>query len=93
MQEKQTTLKKPTNEPRADIAFGKVLRQARQTRGISQEYLAQESSLDRTFISLLERGLRQPSLSTILQLARTLGLPAADLVQSVVDMLNEASKS
>jgi transcriptional regulator with XRE-family HTH domain len=91
MQEKKSTLKKRNNELGADIAFGKVLREARQTRGMSQEHLAQESDLDRTFISLLERGLRQPSLSTILQIAQTLQLPPAKLIQAVVDKLDEDS--
>ncbi|MCU7907156.1 MAG: helix-turn-helix domain-containing protein [Candidatus Thiodiazotropha sp. (ex Epidulcina cf. delphinae)] len=50
-------------------AFGDVLRELRNKKNISQETLALESELDRTFISLMERGLRQPSLTTILLLA------------------------
>lgn len=68
-------------------AFGHVLRELRQGRGISQEHLAQESGLDRTFISLLERGLRQPSLGTILQVARVLNTPPDAMVQAVHSLL------
>jgi transcriptional regulator with XRE-family HTH domain len=70
-------------------AFGIVLRDLRQTRAISQETLALESELDRTFISLLERGLRQPSLTTILQLARPLGVAPQELVAAVVATLSQ----
>ncbi|ESQ13238.1 MAG TPA: XRE family transcriptional regulator [Chromatiaceae bacterium] len=74
---------------RPEQAFGIVLRDIRQTTGLSQERLALESELDRTFISLLERGLRQPSLSTILQLAGPLGIPAGQLVAAVVEVLGQ----
>ena len=65
---------------RPEQAFGIVLRDLRQARSLSQETLALESDLDRTFISLLERGLRQPSLTTILQLAGPLGVAPEHLV-------------
>lgn len=68
-------------------AFGIVLRELRRRRSLSQEALAQESELDRTFIWLLERGLRQPSLTTILQLAGPLGVRPEQLVADVVAVL------
>ncbi len=49
--------------------FGIVLRKFRVAAGFTQQELAQECRLDRTYISLLERGLRQPSLTTIFLLA------------------------
>ena len=73
---------------RPEQAFGIVLRDLRQARSLSQEALALESGLDRTFVSLLERGLRQPSLTTILQLAGPLGVAPDDLVAEVVAMLS-----
>jgi transcriptional regulator with XRE-family HTH domain len=48
--------------------------------------------LDRTFISLLERGLRQPSLTTILQLAGPLGVAPEDLVAEVVAVLSQGEE-
>jgi transcriptional regulator with XRE-family HTH domain len=77
---------------RPEEAFGAVLRDLRRERSLSQETLALESQLDRTFISLLERGLRQPSLTTILQLAKPLGLPAEDLVAAVSKVLSQAGE-
>lgn len=64
-------------------AFGEVLKEARTARGMSQDALAFASELDRTYISLLERGLRQPSLTTIFTLAAALGTTAEDLVARV----------
>lgn len=74
-------------------AFGMVLRDLRQARSLSQETLALESELDRTFISLLERGLRQPSLTTILQLAGPLGVAPEALVAAVVEVLSQGGES
>jgi len=78
---------------RPEQAFGIVLRDLRQARSLSQEALALESGLDRTFVSLLERGLRQPSLTTILQLARSLGVAPDDLVAEVVAVLSQGEDS
>jgi transcriptional regulator with XRE-family HTH domain len=75
----------------AEIAFGEVLRRHRKDRGLSQERLAQVTRLDRTFISLLERGLRQPSLTTLLRFAEALGVPASELVRDVEAMLRDSS--
>ena len=78
---------------RPEQAFGIVLRDLRQARSLSQEALALESGLDRTFVSLLERGLRQPSLTTILQLAGPLGVAPDDLVAEVVAVLSPGEDS
>jgi len=65
------------------LSFGLALRGARQTAGLSQEKLALESGLDRTFISLLERGLRQPTLGSMFALAGPLRLEPHMLVMQV----------
>ena len=64
-------------------AFGIVLRRSRENMGLSQEELALNCSLDRTFISLLERGLRQPSLATVFNLAEQLEMTSNELVRQV----------
>ena len=46
-------------------AFGAVLRDVRKERGLSQEDLGFESGYHRTYVSLLERGLKSPSLQTL----------------------------
>jgi transcriptional regulator with XRE-family HTH domain len=60
--------------------FGEVVRKFRQAIGISQEELADRAGLHRTYISLLERGLRTPSLTVIAQLATALETTSAELV-------------
>jgi transcriptional regulator with XRE-family HTH domain len=61
--------------------FGRVLREQRRARGLSQETLALDAGLDRTFISQLERGIRQPTLGTVWKLARVLGLAPSEIVR------------
>lgn len=64
-------------------AFGAVLRDARNERGLSQEDLGFESGYHRTYISLLERGLKSPSLLTIFELARALDIRPSELLTRV----------
>ncbi len=73
--------------------FGQVLRKFRTLNKLSQEKLSQESGLDRSYISLLERGLRQPSLTTMLLLSKTLNTTAANMVRDVEEILNENIKN
>ena len=70
-------------------AFGACLRELRQEKGCSQEQLAMKCELDRTFISLLERGHRQPSLSTILIIASALDTKPEDIVRRVREIMDE----
>lgn len=64
----------------AAVAFGKVLRRLRLKAGFTQEQLGLEADLLRTFISLLELGQQQPTLTTILKLSRALDRSAKDIV-------------
>ena len=73
--------------------FGQVLRKLRILNKLSQEKLSQECGLDRSYISLLERGLRQPSLTTLLLLSKVLNTTAANMVRDVEEILNENIKN
>lgn len=68
-------------------AFGEVLRDLRSSRKLSQEALAEKCGLHRTYISFLERGLRSPTLATIILIGDTLNLPAHQIVLMVEDKL------
>jgi len=61
--------------------FGGVLQRHRGKAGVSQEELAFRAGLDRTFVSRLERGIRQPTITTLISLAEALGISATDLVR------------
>ena len=63
--------------------FGKVLRTLREGKKLSQEKLAEYCDLDRTYISMLERGLRQPTISTIFKIADALDISPSELVRKV----------
>lgn len=66
--------------PSLPSSFGKVLRDYRTKAGHSQEGLADLAGCDRTFIGMLERGQRQPTLETLFKIADALGVTPAALV-------------
>lgn len=61
------------------IAFGARLRELRTDLGWSQEAFAHRANLDRTYVSGVERGVRNPTLDVITRLADTLQVEVADL--------------
>jgi len=61
--------------------LGKNVRSARKELGWSQEDLAFETEIDRTYISGIERGLRNPSLDMLVKLAKTLKMTPPDLLR------------
>jgi len=63
-----------------ELPFGAALRRLRLAAGFTQEQLGLESGVQRNFISLIETGQNQPTISTIAKLARALGMKASDLV-------------
>lgn len=68
-------------------AFGKVLRELREKRGLSQEELGFESGYHRTYISLLERGLKNPSLKTIIKISKVLSVKPSELLKRIESSL------
>lgn len=64
-------------------AVGLRLRQHREARGLTQERLAEKAGLDQTYISGIERGVRNPGIKNIVRLARALGIPVAKLLEGV----------
>jgi transcriptional regulator with XRE-family HTH domain len=74
------------------VAFGKVLRQLRQEAGLTQEALGFEADLRRTYVSILELGQQQPSLGTILKLAKALNQPGGILIEMVETELASGTK-
>jgi transcriptional regulator with XRE-family HTH domain len=72
---------KKNRPPKLNRQFGRILREIRESQGLSQEELGFESGYHRTYISLLERGLKNPSLKTIFQIAKALGIRPSELIQ------------
>ncbi len=71
------------NEKRLQKCFGETLRNLRIQKGLSQEKLAGECGLDRTFISLLERGLRQPTISSLFKISAVLEIKSSALIKEI----------
>jgi len=59
--------------------FGKRLRTLRKEKGYSQEELGFNTGLDRTYISGIERGIRNPALKNIAKLAKALDVEVIEL--------------
>ena len=62
-------------------AFGEQVRELRRQRGLSQERLAAEAGLDRTYVGGIERGERNVALLNIVKIARALGVPPTRLLE------------
>ena len=63
--------------------FGKALQIQRKRSGLTQEQLAELCEFDPTYISLLERGMRNPSLIAIANLAKNLRCKVSNLVEGI----------
>ena len=64
------------------LAFGAALRTTRQQQGLSQDAIAEKAKLDRAYPSLLERGLRCPTLWMVLNRAAALELSPHVLLET-----------
>ena len=62
-------------------AFAEEVREQRTKRGLSQEDLAHNAGLHRTYVGLIERGLRNPTIEAAYALAMALGTTLSDLIR------------
>jgi transcriptional regulator with XRE-family HTH domain len=68
---------------RALSAFGLNVRKLRESKRLTQEGLAVKAGLDPTYISGLERGVRNPSLLSIIHVAKALGVTISELSKGI----------
>ena len=71
-------------------AFGAAVRQFREKLGLSQEKLAFESGLDRTYISGVECGVRNPTIEVVARLAVALGTKPSKLMAATEKFADDA---
>lgn len=64
-------------------AFGKALRGFRKATKSTQDALASEAGLDRTYISLLELGQRSPTLDTMFALCQALNISLTEMAAAI----------
>lgn len=74
-------------------AFGKVLRQKRKEAGFTQEQLSYEADIQRNYVSLIERGVHQPTIAVLFKLASALGCSPAQLIVEVELIMNNTTPS
>ena len=77
-------------QPKAgpEKAFGQALRETRKSKKISQEQLALESGFDRTYISLIERGINSPTVRAVVRIAVTLKVPPSKIIRRMEELLS-----
>ena len=55
----------------------------RRAKGLSQEALAEKADLDRTYLSDIERGVRNPGIKNVILIAKALGITPSDLMKGI----------
>ncbi|WP_285414563.1 helix-turn-helix transcriptional regulator [Variovorax sp. efr-133-TYG-130] len=61
------------------LALGTAIKTLRKAHGISQEELAHRSHIDRSYMSSIERGMQNPGVMTVVQIAAGIGVSVAEL--------------
>ena len=80
----------PSEQPQP--ALGKAVRQLREEGGVSQEALAYEAGITSGTLSLIERGLSNPTWGTTKGIAAALGVSIADLAKLSLRFESRAKK-
>jgi len=76
----------------SEKAFGQALREIREGKEISQERLALDSGLDRTYISLIERGINSPTIRAVVGMAAVLKVAPSKIVRRMEELLLERKR-
>jgi transcriptional regulator with XRE-family HTH domain len=64
-------------------SFGQNVAKHRRAKGFSQEALAEKADLDRTYLSDIERGVRNPGIKNVILIAKALGITPSDLMKGI----------
>ncbi|MBI3794184.1 MAG: helix-turn-helix transcriptional regulator [Nitrospinae bacterium] len=62
-------------------AFGEAIRNFRLQANLSQEELAEQAGIDRSYLGAIERGEHNPALLNIIKIAKALGVPPHRLLE------------
>jgi transcriptional regulator with XRE-family HTH domain len=66
-----------------EAIFANLLKKYRQSHNLTQEDLAFMANVDRTFVSMLEGGKRQPTLTTLFALSKAVNREPSDLIREI----------
>jgi len=64
-------------------AFGFSVKRQRESKRLTQEILAEKADMDRTYLSDIERGIRNPGVKNVVRIAKALGITASRLMEGV----------
>jgi transcriptional regulator with XRE-family HTH domain len=64
-------------------SFGQSVAKHRRAEGLSQEALAEKADLDRTYLSDIERGVRNPGIKNVIVIAKALGITPSELMKGI----------
>ncbi len=64
-------------------SFGQSVAKHRRAKGLSQEALAEKADLNRTYLSDIERGVRNPGIKNVIVIAKALGITPSDLMKGI----------
>lgn len=68
-----------------------ILRKNRLKCGLTQEELADQCGVDRTYISMLERGKRKPTLNVLFKICENIGVKPSDFIKEIEDIMDRIS--
>ncbi|WP_107329666.1 helix-turn-helix domain-containing protein [Metapseudomonas otitidis] len=71
--------------------FGKVLKERRKGLGLTQEQLALDAGIQRNYVSLIERGINQPTITMLFKLAQALHCPPSLLIVEIEERVGSSS--
>jgi len=83
---------KPDKHTELMKALGVAVKTARVRLGLSQEGLADRAQLDRSYMSQIERGIKNATLASIHRISKALGLDASELVSRMETVLKEGAQ-
>ena len=84
---RKQTRKQIQPEIGTEKAFGQALREIRKGKEISQEQLGLIAGFDRTYISLIERGINSPTIRTVVKLAGVLKVAPSKIVVKMEELM------
>lgn len=78
--------------PALSDAFARLVKKHREAKGLSRVSLAEAAGLHQTYVGLLERGERSPSLDTAHAIATALGVSLGDLIHEAIKIQKSSSQ-
>ena len=72
---------------------GRVIRELRQKRGVSQEVLSGFACISRSHLAMIENGTKNPNVDTLWRIAEALGMPLSELIRLVESEIRQPDEN